>query len=229
LQYGHDLAVVFIFLGGSMKNALIVGGGPVDIRQLQSELADKPAILVAADRGGSYLAELSILPDTLIGDFDSLSEPILRQMSQAGVVLKSYPAAKDYTDLELALDYALENGATAIRIIGGLGGRIDHSLGNIGLLLRALERGVEAHLIDIATDIVLTAGVITIKRKPGWAVSLIPLSLSVTGVTTTGLAYGLEQAELRLQSTRGIHNEFMAETATVEISGGILMVICFQV
>lgn len=211
-----------------MKNVLIIGGGPIAKSQLKYELAEKPDLLIAADRGGSYLAELAVFPEILIGDFDSLPEPTLRHMIEAGVEIKSFAVKKDYTDLELALNLALSKGATRIRILGGLGGRIDHTLGNIGLLLQALELGVEAHLIDTSHDIMITKDCLRIKSKPGWAVSLVPLSLKTSGVTTTGLSYKLDKADLWFKNTRGIHNEFIEETAMVELTEGILMVICFQ-
>jgi thiamine pyrophosphokinase len=211
-----------------MKNVLIVGGGPITLSQLQHELLKKPELIIAADRGGSYLAELAVLPEVLIGDFDSLPQKTLQQLVEAGVEVKSFAVTKDYTDLELAVDLALAKDATRINILGGLGGRIDHTLANIGLLLKALERGVEAHLIDLLHDIMVTKDQVILKRKPGWAVSLVPLSLKVLGVTTTGLTYKLDKEDLLLQSSRGIHNEFTEETATVELIQGVLMVITFK-
>jgi thiamine pyrophosphokinase len=211
-----------------MKNVLIVGGGPVSQSQLKWELDEKPDLIIAADRGGDYLAELAVFPQVLIGDFDSLPGLTLSQMKAAGVEIRSYAVAKDYTDLELALNLALQKRAGRIHILGGLGGRIDHTLGNIGLLLQALDQGVETHLLDSNHDITITKDRLGIKNKLGWAVSLIPLTLKVSGVTTTGLAYKLDKAELLLQSTRGIHNEFTEETATIELAEGVLLVICFR-
>jgi thiamine pyrophosphokinase len=211
-----------------MKNVLIVGGGPINLAQLKSELELTPTLIIAADRGGAYLNELAVLPMVLIGDFDSLSPETSRSMVEAGVEVKAFPVVKDYTDLELAVDLALERGATGIHILGGLGGRIDHTLGNIGLLLKALDQDIEAHLMDCGHDILVIKDRITLTKRPGWAVSLIPLSLKASGITTTGLAYQLNKADLLFQSTRGIHNEFIAETATVELTQGTLMVITFK-
>jgi thiamine pyrophosphokinase len=211
-----------------MSNVLIVGGGPISQSQLRAELVEEPDLIIAADRGGSYLVELGTFPQVLLGDFDSLPEPVLQQMRAAKVEIKSFSVNKDYTDLELALDFAIKRGASRIHILGGLGERIDHTLGNIGLLLKPLALGIETHLMDESHDIVVTKDYLRLKRKPGWAVSLIPLSLKVTGITTTGLVYQLTKADLFFQSTRGIHNEFNKETASIEVGEGILIVICFQ-
>jgi thiamine pyrophosphokinase len=211
-----------------MKNVLIVGGGPITLAQLKFELELKPELIIAADRGGAYLKELAVLPTVLIGDFDSLPPETHQSIVAAGVEVKAFAVTKDYTDLELAVDLALERGATRINILGGLGGRIDHTLGNIGLLLKALDQDVEAHLLDPGHDILVIREGMTLKKRLGWAVSLIPLSLKASGITTKGLAYKLDNADLLFQSTRGIHNEFMAETATVELTQGVLMIIVFK-
>lgn len=208
--------------------ALIVGGGPVHLPQLEQELASKPDLVIAADYGGSYFAKLGIYPNILLGDFDSLSKTVLTQMNEAHVEINSFPTHKDYTDLELAIDFALIRGTQQVRILGGLGNRLDHTLGNIGLLLKLLSKSIEAHLLDEFHDIFLTENTAQIINKPGWAVSLIPLTQKVTGVTTEGLLYPLTNAELYLDSCRGIHNEFTEEKAMIKVDEGILIVVCFQ-
>ncbi|HBF36864.1 MAG TPA: thiamine diphosphokinase [Firmicutes bacterium] len=211
-----------------MLNVLIVGGGPIDLAQLKSEMASKPELIIAADRGGSYLWEIGAFPHVLLGDFDSLSKTVLSEMKAANVGIQVFSPKKDFTDLELALDLAIKRGVDSIRILGGLGNRLDHTLGNIGLLLRPLALGIETHLLDEYHDIVLIKDAIKLKRKPGWAVSLIPLSQKVTGITTTGLLYPLTQAELYLHSARGIHNELTGESAYIKVDEGILIVVCFR-
>ncbi len=216
-----------------MKQALIVGGGPVDQAQLATELAAGPALVIAADAGGHYfLTEQPLplrMPDFLLGDFDSLEPAERRRLIDLGVALRRFPAQKDETDLELALDLAIAEGASEIRILGALGGRIDHSLGNIGLLLNAAERGTQARLLDPCHEIWLTTDRADLTARPGWAVSLVPLGLRVRGVRTTGLVYPLRGEELSITKPRGIHNEFAAATATatVELDEGILLIIYF--
>lgn len=172
--------------------------------------------------------EAGALPTVLIGDLDSLPAPIVQQLAASGTVVQRFPAAKDWTDMELAVDLALKSGATKIHILGGLGGRFDHTLGNIGLLLKALEHGVEAHLLDPGHDIMLIKDKVSLKKRPGWALSLVPLSLKVSGVTTSGLVFPLNNEDLYIYNTRGIHNEFTQDNALIEINQGILMIIRFQ-
>jgi thiamine pyrophosphokinase len=211
-----------------MNHVLIVGGGPVNPNQLRLELANQPGLIIAADRGGKYLLDLGVLPEVLIGDHDSIPEEALEQLRLGGTEIRTFPPEKDQTDLELALDFALSRGATYITILGGLGERIDHTLGNIGLLVKALEAGVVAHLLDPGHDISAVNHQAVFQKKPGWAVSFIPLTPKVSGVTTHGLVFGLDQEDLFFDHTRGIHNQFSDQTASVELKDGILLIVCFQ-
>lgn len=211
-----------------MKRGLLVAGGPLSLQQLKAELSANPDLVVAADAGGKYLLEVGVFPDMLIGDFDSLAAEELESFSGAGTMLQRFPVEKDQTDLELALDYAIANGITAVRILGGLGRRLDHTMANVGLLQLAWESKVTACLIDETQEIHLTGNKITVAARPGWAVSLIPLSPVVKGVTTVGLKYPLENARLHFTATRGVHNEFEAAEAKITVSEGLLLVILFR-
>lgn len=207
---------------------LIVGGGPIDPDQLKLELMYDPNLIIAADAGGQYLYDIGCFPQILIGDFDSLSQDMVIKMKEAGVEVFTYPIEKDLTDVELSVDLAIDRGATLIRIIGGLGGRIDHTLGNVGLLLKAYQKGVPAYLIDLWQEVTLIGSRIEIRNKPGCGISLIPLTIKVSGVTTTGLKFPLTDADLYSHQTLGIHNEFSQETATVSIKEGFLVIVVFR-
>jgi thiamine pyrophosphokinase len=211
-----------------MKRALIIGGGPVNIGQFAQELAQKPDLLIAADYGGFYCEQLGIIPQVLMGDFDSLSAPLVDKLMNAGARVVRYPVQKDETDMELALDLAMVEGSSRIHILGGLGLRLDHTLSNIGLFLKALPQKAEVHLLDEAHDITAIDHRIVLTRRAGWAVSLIPLTVKVSGISTSGLLYPLDNASLYLEKSRGIHNQFTAGTAIVEVAEGVLLVILFK-
>ena len=213
-----------------MGHALLVGGGPVDRDQLQAEVAKEPDLIMGVDRGGLYLSELGITPQILIGDFDSLPEDYLNRFRSAGVTIETFPARKDQSDLELGLEQVLKRGVQSIRILGGLGKRLDHTLGNIGLLWKALEEGVAVQLLDRDHEVQLIDPdhTVTLQHRPGWAVSLVPFTDQVAGVTTSGLAYPLRGEDLFINSCRGIHNQFQDPVATIRISAGALLVIYFR-
>jgi thiamine pyrophosphokinase len=163
-----------------------------------------------------------------MGDFDSLSVDIYQEICRAGVELLTFPIAKDQTDIELAIDLSLARGGTKIRIIGGLGARLDHTLGNIGLLLKAYQKGVPAFLVDSRQEATVTGSHIQIPSKVGMGVSLIPLTPKVSGVTTTGLKFPLNNADLYFHQTLGIHNECIGKAVEISLKEGILLIITFQ-
>lgn len=211
-----------------MKRALIVGGGPVDIEQFRQELDQKPDLLIAADFGGFYCDKLGIIPEVLMGDFDSLSAPLVDKLMNAGAKIIPYSPRKNETDMELALDLAIAEGCRRIHILGGLGRRLDHTLSNLGLFMKALAQKVEVHLLDETHDITAINESVVLSRKPGWAVSLIPLTIKVSGISTSGLLYPLVDADLFIEKSLGIHNEFTDNTATIRVGQGILLVILFK-
>jgi thiamine pyrophosphokinase len=213
-----------------LTQILIVGGGPVDPDQLRAELAAAPQLVIAADRGGRYLREAGRWPDLLVGDFDSLDRAELEAFQAAGVELRPFPADKDWTDMELALEIALEKDVSSIRILGGLGGRLDHTFSNAGLLAKAFERGVNAILLDPANELYLVGPgqPLQLAKRDGWGLSLIPLSARASGVTTTGLVFPLHEETLLLSGTRGVHNRFSTSEAQVEVAGGLLLAHLFH-
>ncbi len=210
-----------------MMRALLVGGGPVDPAQLAAELESGPELTIAVDGGGRSFLQLGIRPGLMLGDFDSLPEADRERLAAAGVQMLTFPRAKDQTDLELAIDLALERSAGEIRILGGLGRRVDHTLGNIGLLWKALRRGVTARLLDPEHEIFVVDRPFQLAARPGWAVSLVPLTPQVRAVRTEGLRFPLRDEDLEFIQPRGLHNEFAAPMAGVGFVDGIMLVILF--
>jgi thiamine pyrophosphokinase len=162
----------------------------------------------------------------VVGDLDSIEPEMMAQLAAEGVELEKYPAAKNKTDLELAIERAHRDGATEIVLLGALGGRLDQSIANV-LILAQRDWPATIRLVDaneIAT--VIHAGeCMTLEAATGSTVSLLPLSAEVTGITYTGLLYPLDNATLTLGSTRGVSNEVVSHPATVCIQTGIALVI----
>jgi thiamine pyrophosphokinase len=139
--------------------------------------------------------------------------------------VRRYPPEKDETDLELAIEAALEQGAASIQIVAALGDRLDHTLGNIYLLTQPRLASLDVRLMDGEQEVFLIRNETTLSGQPGQIVSLIPLMGPVPGVTTGQLAYPLRHETLYPDKTRGISNVMTAETATVSIDDGILLCI----
>jgi len=154
------------------------------------------ALVVAAD-GGAILAEpLGLSIDRWVGDGDSLAPREIERLRAAGVPIDLAPADKDESDTELAILAAVRAGATDLTILGALGGpRLDHALANVALLAHPALAGRTARLLDARTRVSLVVGPATgggpgigrFEGRLGDLVSLLPLSASAEGITTTRL------------------------------------------
>ena len=182
-------------------------------------------LLIGADGGSRHILDLGLLPNLVIGDLDSLTEDELYELSMADVKIEQYPADKNETDLELAIEYALEQRSTSIVIIAALGGRMDQALGNIALLSNPLISKMNIRLDDGLEEVFFCRDQVQIKGKSGDIVSLVPWNGDVRGVVTAGLKWGLTSETLYPYKTRGISNEMTEESAGIQISSGALLVI----
>ena len=182
-------------------------------------------LLIAADGGALHFRRLGLTPAILIGDFDSLDAAGLEEFRAAGTEIIRHPARKDYTDLELALRYALEQGAEEILVLAALGQRWDQTLANLLLPAAAELAPVRISLMDGPQEILLlrNGGQLEVRGRPGDTVSLIPLGGDARGVTTHHLEYPLSQETLLFGSTRGISNVLLAATARVTLQEGLLL------
>jgi len=183
--------------------------------------------LIAADGGQRYLAQLGLQPERVIGDLDSLSPAEVAALQVAGIILERHPVDKNETDLELALNRALDLGGRSveIRIAAALGGRLDQTLGNLYLLSRPDLADVDVRLEDGSEEVFLIRSTALITGEVGDVVSLLPLAAPVFGITTTGLKYPLRGETLYPDHTRGISNVLNAPQAKVRLQRGVLICI----
>jgi thiamine pyrophosphokinase len=207
--------------------ALVISGGPppdaADVGPLPVG-----AFVIAADSGLEHATALGLTVDVLVGDLDSASPGAVSAAEAAGVRVERHPAAKDATDLELALDYALAAGATRVTVVSGGGGeRLDHHLAELVLL--ASERFAPLRLdarIGTARVVAVHAGDdIALTGAPGTVLSLIALGGAATGVTTSGVRWPLSADTLLPGSTRGVSNEILSSPVRVQLAGGNLLVV----
>jgi thiamine pyrophosphokinase len=189
--------------------------------------ADGAGLVIAVDGGADTADRLGLRPDLAVGDFDSITPGGLEQLRVAGIPVEVAAAAKDESDTELAVRAALARGADALTIVGGLGGRPDHLIANVGLLaLDALgERPVE--LLDERSRISLLRGPgrRELRGRVGDLVSLLPLGPGVDGVSTAGLAWPLADEALPVGPARGLSNVRVEPVASVAIRSGLLVVV----
>lgn len=204
---------VLVFANGVIEN----------IAWIEPYLSRAQAV-IAADGGIRYPLALGQIPDTLIGDLDSLPEGIDEQLADWDMELIRYPSAKEETDLELALLHARRRFPDAeLLVLGGFGGRLDQTLGNITLLAHPELIGHSVTLLDEYETARLITAEATITGRAGDVVSLIPLGGPVRVRETIGLRWPLQDEILDFGPTRGISNEMTGERATVRLSDGMLL------
>ncbi|MBE0409329.1 MAG: thiamine diphosphokinase [Anaerolineales bacterium] len=209
-----------------MRAVIFVNGTLAKNRMILDSIQPDDTI-IAADGGTQQCIALGLTPDIIVGDLDSLSPGDKKSLEAKGKEFIVHPRMKDYTDLELAINHAVNLGAIDILLIGIMGGRIDQTIANIFLLTRSEWSQVHFSLVtDTEIGRLVRSGEnLTIHGKTGDTVSLIPFSPTVEGITTNGLKWSLEEAELELGTTLGISNELSNHTANIQIHNGNLLVV----
>jgi thiamine pyrophosphokinase len=208
-----------------MKRAIIFANGKMDLPPPILENLHPTDIIIAADGGTHHCKSLSITPNVIIGDFDSLDAVDISSYQRAGIEITQYPTHKDETDLELALLYAINHEVTHVFIIGALGDRWDMTLANILLAVHIRFSQLSIRLLDGFDELAILRGEgqMDITDRPGDTLSLIPLCGDASGITTHGLVYPLTDETLYFGSSRGVSNIILSDQAQVIIKAGILL------
>jgi thiamine pyrophosphokinase len=201
-----------------MRAVIIAGGTITDYGVIKTHIRHGDTI-ICADSGYDHAVSMGIEPHLVVGDFDSVSAPIPPHIPTA-----VYPAGKDMTDTELAIEHARQMGFSHFILLAAAGTRIDHSLTNIMLLTDCHRRNETAVIATETETVQLVHQSLTLDRKKGTLVSLIPLS-NCSGVSTSGLEYPLSGAAMKLGSSLGVSNVMSAEAAVVSVKDGLLLVV----
>ena len=209
------------------KTVVIVAGGIFQNREfLMQEISkiDDPFI-ICADGAARYVAYFDIVPDMIVGDMDSIEEEMLNDLIQRGSKVHMYREDKDESDTQLALQHAMDMEPGEIVIFGALGGRIDHSLANISLLVMAAEKDIPAKIVDESCELFLVKDSCEITGEKGSTLSLLPLSSEVTGITIRGFEFPLTDAVMRIGTPCGISNRLRETMGHISGASGYLLVI----
>jgi thiamine pyrophosphokinase len=205
-------------------SAIVFVGGDRPTRDALVDLPDG-ALVIAADSGVEHALALGFRVDLVIGDFDSADPLAVDEAVAAGAEVDRHPAAKDATDLELALHAARDRGAGDVVVVGGHGGRLDHFLANALLLASPSFAAVRIRARMGDAEITVVRRPAELSGHPGSLCSLLPAGGPAHGVVTGGLRYPLDHETLHPGSTRGVSNEFLATTATITLDAGVLLAV----
>lgn len=209
------------------RNALVVGSAPAaGAPDWYAGVIRAADLLVAADAGLELCVDAGRLPVVCVGDFDSVSSRMLADAESAGVELRRYPAAKDESDLDLAVRAAREAGATHLSVTAAFTRRIDHTLAALGTVLRAtdlqavaIEPGWSAYALDVACRPALE-----LVLEPGETFSVMAPA-GEARVTIVGGAYSLVDEVIPPLSSLGLSNCATGRRQVVRVHKGAVFAI----
>ncbi|MCB2206267.1 thiamine diphosphokinase [bacterium] len=200
--------------------SLLVCNGELAAPDVVRQLASRADSIVCADGGANAMHELGILPDTVIGDFDSIRDDVQQSLSERGVELL-HLTRQDDTDLEKALMLLRDRSVPRVIVLGATGKQLDHSFGNFSILKRYIDR-MHIVLFDSAFRVDFVRSGASYRGRAGDRVSLVPFPRAEE-VTYTGLRYPLDAATLELGEREGTCNEALGEAFDVSLRAGTLL------
>lgn len=211
----------------SSHTSLILAGGTLHPSpQLHKILANHPnPYVIAADSGLRHAKALGLVPDMLVGDFDSVAAEDLAAF--ATVPRQDHPAEKDFLDLELAVAIAQERGAERVLLLGATGARLDQSLTALLLALRLRSEGLQVSLHSGWQDVYpLRAGDMhRLQEAKGTVFSLLSMDVHQPAVVTvTGTKYTITHTELAFGVGHGVSN-VVVDKAEVQLEQGLALLI----
>ncbi|MCL5261511.1 MAG: thiamine diphosphokinase [Gammaproteobacteria bacterium] len=206
-------------------NTIIIGGGtPPSAKLLAKEIKNAKTI-ICADGGANCLLKQNFEPHHLIGDFDSITDTALKNFSKKShIIIEKHPKDKAETDILLALKKAVALGATNIVFLGCTGGkRIDHAVGNLGILAQCLALNVNASLKDDFGSTRLIDRPTVISAKKGKLFSIQAYCDVVKNLSVTGSKFTLNSYDLNLGDTLTLSNEFLSTPVNINFTSGRLL------
>ena len=205
-----------------MRACVLAGGTLGDTIRVSARLPE-PDYVICADDGLTHAVTLGLIPDRVVGDFDSVSEAIVDQYRHSQTVFDQYPSRKDKTDTQIAVDTVLDMGADEVWIVAGAGTRLDHSCANLMLLFRIAEKGAGAYLINQYNLIFPILTESHIQGDPGQVISFLPFGGDALVDVSEGLSYPLDGLHLPATEPIGISNVMTDASAYVRVKKGRLL------
>lgn len=202
-----------------MKRCVIVGGADINNYEYIKSCLRNDDFIVFCDSGLKHLESLQVNPGLIVGDFDSHDNPHL------GVETIVLPCEKDDTDTVFAVKEAIKRGFDDFLLIGVVGARLDHTLGNVSSLLHLDSLGKKGYIIDDYSEMEI------VSNKPAYIensfsfFSLLNISGTAKRVTIKNAKYPLNDGEISCEYQYGISNEVVGEIAEISIREGKLLLI----
>lgn len=182
--------------------------------------------IIGADGGCNHLYKMNLTPDYIIGDLDSVDEEVISYYKSKNIPLKKYPTHKNETDSEICVYLAKELNAKKIDFFATLGGRIDHTLANIGLMNYVKNMNITPRILTTEEEILIVKNEeITLKGNKGDVVSVISILGESKGVTLENMEYPLENSKIGYLSSLGVSNVMLGDKCKIKIEDGCALII----
>ena len=211
-----------------MSKTVIISGGTINEGFVEKILAEnEEAYIIGVDRGVEYLYRKQIMPQYIVGDFDSIdSEIIDYYRNETHVSIREYNPVKDATDTEIAIRLGITLGSSEILVLGATGGRIDHLWANIQTLSVACRAGVKAYCLDERNKISVTDGPCILKKSEAYGpfLSVFSLTGEIFDFNLKGTKWPLSHHTLKPCDSLTVSNRFEEEEVEIDFSSGILVV-----
>lgn len=201
--------------------ALIIGNGD-DVNKSAIE-SIKFEYVICADGGLEKAERLGVVPNVILGDFDSVEADILKKYQLMNIETKKFPAEKDFTDMELSIEFAVGKGYKNLILIGATGGpRLDHSMANIMLIEKYFSLGINIEIVDNNNKIQIISDNtdLMLEHKKKYFISIVPITESISGLTLEGFKYPLDKVSVKRGSTLCVSNEIVLNSGRVILEKG---------
>lgn len=213
-----------------MSNSIIIANGEIKdydkTRLIIEGLINTDSQIIIADGGSNHLDRLNIKPDYIVGDLDSSDSYDRLRQKYPECKFELFDSEKDYTDLELAIDLAISMSSSCIYLLGCLGKRLDHTLGNLFLLKKIKNRASRGIILDETNRVEYIKNESLILEIDEYKYfSFIPVEGDVKSISLKGMKYPLYNKYVEFGSTLGISNEIIEEEASVEIKDSSALMI----
>lgn len=206
--------------------AVIIAGGQMPSSDIVKEEVKDAEYIICADRGAEVAYKYGIEPNDIIGDFDSIDKSILQSFKDRNVSIIKFPVEKDDTDTSIAVEKVLKKRVNEVVLLGATGTRMDHVLGNVGLLVKFLKHNVKCYIRDNNNIILLTDKNITLKYRGYKYFSLLSYGETVKELTIQGGKYPLNNYELKLGDPLAVSNEFLLDkNVNIKFKNGLLLIV----
>lgn len=209
------------------KRIIIVSGGELDEGlALGYVIGPENNCVIGVDRGVEFLYHHGVMPDYIVGDFDSIHSDIMDYYrNETNVPVREYNPVKDASDTEIAVRLAITLGGKELIILGATGGRLDHLWANVQVLMIPHKAGISAFILDRQNRISLISGETHLQKKEAYGTyfSVFPLGEPVYGFDITGAKYPLKNHTLSSYDSLCVSNQFEEEEVVIDFSSGTVI------